>query len=161
MPVLPKVARSRGQICRSGAWLSLVERLLWEQDVGGSNPLAPTMARIRPKKAGVWTTTEGNGLMALARIYRPSKTAMQAGRRQTRKWILEFEPASRRDPDPLMGWSSAQDTLNEVQLRFDTLDEAVAFADKHRLQYSIIEPHQRSPKAKSYADNFRYDRIRI
>ena len=99
--------------------------------------------------------------MALARIYRPSKTAMQSGRRQSRKWLLEFEPASRRDPDPLMGWSSAQDTLNEVQLRFDTLDEAVAFADKHGLQYSIIEPHQRRPKAKSYADNFRYDRIRI
>ena len=99
--------------------------------------------------------------MALARISRPSKTAMQSGRRQSHEWLLEFEPASRRDPDPLMGWSSAQDTLNEVQLRFDTLDEAVAFADKRGLQYSIIEPHQRSPKAKSYADNFRYDRIRI
>ena len=98
--------------------------------------------------------------MALARIYRPSKTAMQSGRRQSRKWLLEFEPATRRDPDPLMGWSSARDTLNEVQLRFDTLDEAVAFADKHGLQYSIIEPHQRRPKVKSYADNFRYDRIR-
>jgi hypothetical protein len=47
-----------------------------------------------------------------------------------------------------------------VQLRFDTLEEAVAFADKHRMQYTIIEPHQRTPKVKSYADNFRYDRVR-
>ena len=98
--------------------------------------------------------------MALARISRPSKTAMQSGRRQTRKWLLEFEPATRRDPDPLMGWSSARDTLNEVQLRFDSLDEAVAFANKHGLDYTIIEPQPRIPKVKSYADNFRYDRVR-
>ncbi|HVB18205.1 MAG TPA: ETC complex I subunit [Stellaceae bacterium] len=98
--------------------------------------------------------------MALARIYRPAKSAMQSGRAQTRKWMLEYEPASRRDPDPLMGWSSAQDTLNEVRLRFDTLDEALAFAQKHGLEYTLIEPHLRSPKTKSYADNFRYDRIR-
>ncbi len=99
--------------------------------------------------------------MALARIYRPSKTAMQSGRGgRSRKWLLEYEPASRRDPDPLMGWSSAQDTLNEVQLRFDTLEEAIAFAKKHGLDYTLIEPHLRSPKAKSYADNFRYDRVR-
>jgi hypothetical protein len=98
--------------------------------------------------------------MALARIYRPSKTAMQSARGQTHKWVLEFEPASRRDPDPLMGWSSAQDTLNEVHLRFDTLEEAVAFAEKHGLQYTIIAPHRGRPKVKSYADNFRYDRVR-
>ncbi|MBV9015857.1 MAG: ETC complex I subunit [Alphaproteobacteria bacterium] len=98
--------------------------------------------------------------MALARIFRPAKTAMQSGRRQTKKWVLEFEPASRRDPDPLMGWSSAADTLNEVQLRFDTLEEAIAFADKHGIQYAIVEPHQRRLKAKSYAENFRYDRVR-
>src|SRR5216684_981940 len=100
------------------------------------------------------------GAMALARIYRPAKSAMQSGRAQTRKWLLEYEPASRRDPDPLMGWSSAQDTLNEVQLRFDALDEAVAFANKHGLDYTVIEPQPRTPKAKSYADNFRYDRVR-
>ena len=98
--------------------------------------------------------------MALARIYRPAKSAMQSGRAQTRKWLLEYEPASRRDPDPLMGWSSALDTLNEVRLRFDTLDEAVAFATKHGLDYTLIEPHAPTPKAKSYADNFRYDRVR-
>jgi hypothetical protein len=98
--------------------------------------------------------------MALARIYRPAKTAMQAGRRQTRKWILEFEPASRREPDPLMGWASAEDTLNEVRLHFDSLQEAVAFSAAQGLDYTLIEPHERTPKPKSYADNFRYDRVR-
>ena len=97
--------------------------------------------------------------MALARIYRPAKSAMQSGRAHTRKWLLEYEPASRRDPDPLMGWSSAQDTLNEVRLRFDTLEEAVQFATRHGLQYTLIEPHERTRKQKSYADNFRYDRV--
>jgi hypothetical protein len=97
--------------------------------------------------------------MALARIYKPAKTAMQAGRRQTRKWVLEFEPASPREPDPLMGWASARDTLNEIRLAFDTFEEAVAFAAKHGLDYTVIPPHERLPKAKSYADNFRYDRV--
>ena len=32
-------------IQRHGAWRSLVARLLWEQNVGGSNPLAPTELR--------------------------------------------------------------------------------------------------------------------
>jgi hypothetical protein len=100
--------------------------------------------------------------MALARIYRPTKNAMQSGRGgRSRKWLLEYEPASRRDPDPLMGWSSAQDTLNQVQLRFDTLEEAVAFAKKHDLDYALIEPHARTAKSKSYADNFSYNRVRI
>src|ERR1700686_2319135 len=98
--------------------------------------------------------------MAQARIYRPTKTAMKWGGAKARKWVREFEPASRRDPDPLMGWSSAHDTLNEVQLHFDTLDEALAFANKHGLDYTLIEPHQHTPKMKSYADNFRYDRVR-
>ena len=98
--------------------------------------------------------------MTLARIYRPAKTAMQSGRAGTREWVLDYEPASRRVPDPLMGWTSAGDTLNQVRLRFDTLEEAVAFAKKRGLDYTVIEPRQRSVKPKSYADNFRYDRPR-
>ena len=98
--------------------------------------------------------------MARARIYRPSKTAMQSGRAQSRKWILEYEPATPRQPDPLMGWASAEDTLNEVQLRFDTQDEAVAFAGKLGLDYAVIAPNFSAEKPKSYADNFRYDRAR-
>src|ERR1700757_3484048 len=98
--------------------------------------------------------------MALARIFRPAKNAMQSGRAQLRKWVLEFEPATPRRPEPLMGWASAEDTLNEVRLRFATLDEAVAFADKHGLAYTVIQPHESIEKPKSYADNFRYDRVR-
>ena len=98
--------------------------------------------------------------MAGARIFRPAKTAMQSGRGGTRSWVLEYAPATPRRPDPLMGWASAQDTLNEVQLRFATLEEAVAFAEKNGLDYSVIEPHDSIEKPKSYADNFRWDRVR-
>jgi hypothetical protein len=96
--------------------------------------------------------------MAQARIYRPSKTAMQSGRAKTRKWLLDYEIATPRAPDPLMGWSSAADTLNEVTLRFDTLDEAIEFATRRGLDYAVTEQQQPRFKPKSYADNFRYDR---
>ena len=104
--------------------------------------------------------TEFAGGMAQARIYRPSKTAMQSGRARTKQWVLDYAPATPRLPDPLMGWSSAADTLNEVSLRFDTLDEAIAFAKKEGLDYTVIEPHAPRFKPKSYADNFRTDRPR-
>ena len=96
--------------------------------------------------------------MAHARIFRPAKTAMQSGRALTQRWVLEYEPATPRAPDPLMGWSSARDTLNQVRLRFATLDEAKQFAAKHGIDYSVETPHERRFKPKNYADNFRYDR---
>ncbi len=98
--------------------------------------------------------------MPKVRIYRPAKTAMQSGTAKTLRWVLEYEPASRREPDPLMGWASADDTLNEVHLRFATLDEAIAFATKHGFDYAVSEPHDARFKPKSYAENFRYERPR-
>jgi hypothetical protein len=98
--------------------------------------------------------------MARVRIYRPAKTAMSSGKAKTRRWLLEYEPETRREPDPLMGWSSAEDTLNEVHLRFATLDEAIAFAQKRGLDYVVAEPHEAAFKHKSYADNFRFDKPR-
>ena len=97
--------------------------------------------------------------MARARIFKPAKTAMQSGAR-VRKWVLAYEPAARRQAEALMGWISTEDTLNEVQLHFETIEEAVAFATKSGLDYTVIPPHDSTEKPKSYADNFRYDRIR-
>lgn len=93
------------------------------------------------------------------RIYRPSKTATQSGHAGTSKWILEYEPEASREPEPLMGWTSSVDTRRQVRLRFDTEAEAVAFAKKQGLAYRLVEPQERTVRAKSYADNFRYDRV--
>ena len=67
--------------------------------------------------------------MRKAKIYIPTKTAMQSGRGKVKKWVLEFET---KDPtiNPLMGWESSEDTMGEVRLEFSTKDKAVDFAKK-------------------------------
>src|SRR5512141_1270467 len=77
-----------------------------------------------------------------ARIYQPARNAMQSGRARTKAWLLEFEPASPRRIDPLMGWTSSTDMLSQVQLEFDTRDEAIAYAQKHNIAYDLFEPHR-------------------
>jgi hypothetical protein len=94
------------------------------------------------------------------RIYQPAKTAMSSGRARAQAWILEYEIETPRRPEPLMGWTSSGDTLNQVKLTFPTRDEAVAFADKNGWQYSVQVPHDRRVRPRNYADNFRPDRVR-
>ncbi|HEY6430712.1 MAG TPA: ETC complex I subunit [Acetobacteraceae bacterium] len=93
-----------------------------------------------------------------ARIYQPPKTAMQSGRAGTDHWMLEFEPASPRRPDPLMGWIGSADTQPQVRLTFETREEAVAYAEKNGIEYELQLPQARRVKPKVYADNFRYGR---
>ena len=66
------------------------------------------------------------------RIYKPAKTAMQSGQRNTKEWLLESEPAP-KEIDPLMGWTSSRDTMQQVKLYFATLEEATAYAKKEGL----------------------------
>lgn len=85
---------------------------------------------------------------------------MQQGKAKTRHWLLEYEPASPRRPDPLMGWTSSRDTRAQLKLRFDSREEAIAYAERNGIEYEVTEPNTRRPIIKSYADNFRYDRVR-
>jgi hypothetical protein len=94
-----------------------------------------------------------------ARIYQPAKTATQSGRARTGRWVLEFEPESAREIDPLMGWTGSSDMKSQVRLRFGDKDEAIAYAQKHGLAYRVEEPKLHSPKIQSYADNFRSTRL--
>ncbi|MEM9705798.1 MAG: ETC complex I subunit [Pseudomonadota bacterium] len=98
---------------------------------------------------------------ALARIFRPSKTAMQSGKAKTDHWVLEFEAETARRIDPLMGWTSGDDTrAGQVRLSFDDLDAAVAYAERHSIPYQVIQPRVAKPVPKAYADNFTHDRRR-
>ena len=95
-----------------------------------------------------------------ARIYKPAKTAMSSGQAKTKGWALEFAPDSPRSVDPLMGWTSSQDTQTQVRLRFDTKDAALAYAREHGIEAQVFEPKKRKPniRPRGYAENFAVDR---
>jgi ETC complex I subunit-like protein len=138
----------------SGTYNGLIEvGLIWEQGVASSNPAAPTN-EVRSFKAATEATPK-----MIARIFKPARTAMQSGEARTKEWVLEFAPASPREIDPLMGWTSSRDMKAEIELAFETKEEAIAYAEREGLAYQVLEPQPRRQIRKSYADNFKYGRI--
>ena len=98
--------------------------------------------------------------MSTVRIYRPARNAMQSGRGNTTRWLLEYDPAEQQTADPLMGWAGSGDTNRQLKMWFETKDEAVAYAQRKNLTYRVEEPHERVVKVRAYADNFAFTRIR-
>jgi hypothetical protein len=96
-----------------------------------------------------------------ARIFKPARSAMQSGEGRTKEWVLEFEAETPQEIDPLMGWTSSADTKPQVQLSFETKEEAIAYAERNGVPFTVFEPQPRRPIRKSYADNFRYGRIGV
>jgi hypothetical protein len=96
--------------------------------------------------------------MTFARIFRPTKNAMQSGRAKTTVWCLEFESDAVGSADPLMGWTTSTDTQGQVKLTFDSRDDAIAYAQKHGLAFQVVD--QKDPKRipRAYSDNFATNR---
>ena len=92
--------------------------------------------------------------MAHARIYQRTKNAMQSGRARTDEWVLEYEPAEAKRPDPLTGWAGSGDTREQLKLAFPTLEAARAYAEKEGLTAHIVAGAERKLKLQAYADNF-------
>ena len=91
--------------------------------------------------------------MKKAKIYKPTKTAMQAGKKNSKYWHLEFETLD-NNISPLMGWESSKDTMSEIKLKFTTKEKAINYAKKNNIRYNLIESKERKVVKKSYADNF-------
>ncbi len=93
-----------------------------------------------------------------AKIYRPTRTAMQSGHAKTKRWVLEFERELAKSIDPLMGWTSSAETRSQIQLHFDTRGAAIAYARERNIPHRVVEPKERKRVIKSYADNFAFSR---
>jgi hypothetical protein len=89
------------------------------------------------------------------KIYKPTKSAMQSGKKNTKKWLLEpIEKSGIRSVNPLMGWVSANNTLSQLRFEFSKKEDAIEFAKSQNFEYEIEEPNAASLKQKSYAANF-------
>ena len=91
--------------------------------------------------------------MKKAKIYKPTKTAMQSGLAKTKLWLLEFETKN-MDINPLMGWESSTDTYSELKMEFISKELAIEYAKNNEIDFELIEPNERKIVKKSYSDNF-------
>lgn len=91
-----------------------------------------------------------------ARIYRPAKTAMSSGTAKTNEWVLEFTPSEARSVDPLMGWTSSDDTQSQVRLRFASERDALDYAEENGIDAVVTKPKGRRPNIRpgGYGENF-------
>jgi hypothetical protein len=94
----------------------------------------------------------------LARIYKPARTAMQSGAAKTKEWVLDYVPEQPREIEPLMGWTSSADMNQQVRLRFDTREGAIAYCERHGIPHRVFDAKEPARRRMAYADNFAFAR---
>lgn len=89
------------------------------------------------------------------RLYRQTKSAMQSGRKNAKKWLLApIEEKNQRQIDLLMGWISSSNTISQLKFQFKNKEAAIAFAQQKGYEFEVIEPKEVKIYPKSYAENF-------
>ncbi|KAJ3022898.1 hypothetical protein HKX48_004941 [Thoreauomyces humboldtii] len=89
------------------------------------------------------------------RIFRPARSAVQAGSAKEPLWRIDFDQQERWE-NSLMGWTSSHDAVQGVTMEFTTKEDAVRFALRQGYQFWVEEPKVAKFKVKTYADNFKY-----
>jgi len=83
---------------------------------------------------------------------------MQSGTARTREWVLDYEPEQPREVEPLMGWTSSGDMRQQVALRFDSAEEAVAYCQRQGIAFQLSESKPAARRTIAYSDNFAFKR---
>jgi hypothetical protein len=93
--------------------------------------------------------------VTVARISELDRRTTQSGKANTGRWLLEFERQQAMRADPLTGWNGSSDTRPQVRLTFPTKEAAIAYCEKHGLEYHVVPAAKVRLKLQAYADNFR------
>jgi hypothetical protein len=93
--------------------------------------------------------------MTVARISEMERKTTQSGKAQAGRWQLEFERREAQRADPLTGWNGSGDTKPQVRLTFATKEAAIAYCQKHGLEFHVVPAAPVRLKLQAYADNFR------
>ncbi|OMH81414.1 NADH-ubiquinone oxidoreductase 21 kDa subunit, mitochondrial [Zancudomyces culisetae] len=90
---------------------------------------------------------------------------MQSGKNNTKYWTIDFSTLAKghRWENQLIGWQGTSDNMQAVKLRFFTLQQAIDYATRHGLEYSVKQPTSPKFKVKTYKQNFVYnpDKLRM
>ena len=88
-------------------------------------------------------------------IYRQSKSAMQSGKKNAKKWLMTLvEESNSRSISAPLSWVASDDTNTQLQFNFSTKEQAIEYAESQGFEYEIRDSFDQVIKPKSYANNF-------
>lgn len=92
------------------------------------------------------------------RIYIPPKNAMQSGTDNLHHWQIEFDNRERWE-NPLMGWASTGDPLSNMNITFNSQEEAIEHCEKNGWKWFIDNVEKpKVQRVKNYGVNFSWNK---
>lgn len=115
------------------------------------------LAAIADGEEGVLAGSRDNDAYKgrVATIEKPPQHAMTSGTYKFRHWRISFDYQDGWT-NHLMGWTSSADSLSQLNLKFETKEDAIKFCERQGIEYVVDEPLKKDSfeGEKDYGDNF-------
>jgi hypothetical protein len=89
------------------------------------------------------------------RIFKPIKNAMQSGVKPQKWHVVPLKGSGTSYISKQMGWLGTKDTIYQVDIKFETMQNAIEYAKSKGWEYEIITHNDRKIVQKSYSNNFK------
>ena len=92
-------------------------------------------------------------------IYKNKKSPTQSGKLHKDFWVLEHINDKGVKTDLLTGWKTTEINLTK-KMKFSSKEDAISYAKKNNIDFEILKEVNNKISNKSYADNFKFKRVR-